>query len=215
MVKDPSLERSKKIFLFLDGEILQGCLGVWCISGAKMSGSETGVMTSSRGEPFNSVGGLQKGPPTSQPMIQNMRLAFSGDGTAVYKPIAPSSPPFHSPNGFSGGVGTESATPGGSAGAINVNIGGGGAGMAEQQPMKKKRGRPRKYGTDGSMSLGPIHGSAAAAPVTSGGGLSSPPAGASADASGGSTASPTLVKKSRGRPPGSSNKKHRLEALGN
>ncbi|KAK4751532.1 hypothetical protein SAY87_005014 [Trapa incisa] len=180
-----------------------------------MSGSETGVMTGSRGETFNNLGGLQKGPPTSQPMIQNMRLAFSGDGTAVYKPIAPGSPSYNSPNGVSlgggGGGGTETATPGGggNGGGINVNIGGtGGDGMAEQHLMKKKRGRPRKYGPDGSMSLGLIHGSAGAAGVASSGGLSSPPAGASGDASGGS------VKKSRGRPLGSSNKKHRLEALG-
>ncbi|PKI33682.1 AT-hook motif nuclear-localized protein 10-like [Punica granatum] len=174
-----------------------------------MSGSERGVMASSRGEPFNNVGGLQKGPLTSQPMIHNMRLAFSGDGTAVYKPITPSSPSYHSPNGVGAGGGAEA---GSEAGGINVNIGGGGVG-AEQQPVKKKRGRPRKYGPDGSMSLALIP-AAAGAVAASTGGFPSPPASAGGGASGGSAASPTSVKKSRGRPPGSSNKKSRLEALG-
>lgn len=51
----------------------------------KMSGSETGVMTSR--DPFSVTGLQHKTEVPSQPVIQNMRLAFSADGAAVYKPI--------------------------------------------------------------------------------------------------------------------------------
>lgn len=153
-----------------------------------MSGSETGlnVMTPNR-EPFNAGGVLQKS--TVQPSVQNMRLAFSADGTAVYKPITPTSPSHRTSGGGGGGGGDASAggsTPGTSQG-LNMNMG--------SEQMKRKRGRPRKYGPDGTMALALV--------PQSGGGFSSPPA-----------ASPNSMKKARGRPPGSG-KKHQLEALGN
>ena len=121
-----------------------------------MSGSETGVMTSR--EPFN-VGALQQqqhqqqqqssSSPPAQPLVQNMRLGFGSDGNAVYKPISAATnatatttatSPTYQLDGGSGG------------GAVNVNVNVGSMSGGEQ--AKRKRGRPRKYGPDGSMALG-------------------------------------------------------------
>ncbi|KAF8409879.1 hypothetical protein HHK36_002397 [Tetracentron sinense] len=148
-----------------------------------MSGSEPGIMSAR--ESFGV--GLQKNPVPSQPPgMQNMRLAFSADGTAVYKPVTTSSPTFQVGGGAGGGDG--------SAGAIvqhslNMNMG---------EPMKRKRGRPRKYGPDGTMAL-------ALTPA--------PPAIQSGGFSPSSAASPSSSKKARGRPPGSG-KKQQMAALG-
>ena len=141
-------------------------------------------------EPFSM--GLQKNAVPSQPVIQNMRLAFSPDGAAVYKPVSGTSPPYQSSGG--------EASTGGAIipHGLNMNMG--------SEPLKRKRGRPRKYGPDGTMAL-------ALSPTSglnvsqSGGGFSSPPATAG-------SASPSSLKKARGRPPGSS-KKQQMEALGN
>ncbi|KAG6484664.1 hypothetical protein ZIOFF_053186 [Zingiber officinale] len=62
-----------------------------------------------------------------------------------------------------------------------------------EEPMKKKRGRPRKYGPDGAMSLGLTPSSASGYSNSAG-------------------SDPTA--KRRGRPPGSG-KKQQLDALGN
>lgn len=174
----------------------------------KMSGSETGVMTSR--EPFSV--GLQKSPVTSsQPVIQNMRLAFSADGTAVYKPVAATSPSYQ-PSGTAV-VETAAVAGGGGDGVpqgINVNMG--------SEPMKRKRGRPRKYGPDGSMALALTAAPSPLSATQSGGGFSPTPSTAAAAAPAppappGGSASPTSLKKARGRPPGSS-KKLQLQALG-
>ncbi|XAR64290.1 hypothetical protein NMG60_11024567 [Bertholletia excelsa] len=158
-----------------------------------MSGSEAGaVMTS--GEPFTI--GIQTSPLASQPVIHNIRPAYSSDGTPVYKPVTGSSPPYHS------GAGDGSATAGNvMSHNLNMNMG---------EHMKKKRGRPRKYGPDGAMALALTHGQSTSAVSPSIGQFSSAPGPPSA-ASGGSV-SPSF-KKARGRPPGSS-KKLQLEALG-
>ncbi|CAB4278840.1 unnamed protein product [Prunus armeniaca] len=184
-----------------------------------MSGSETGVMTSR--EPF-SVGGLQKSPLQSQAAIQNMRLNFSPDGSAaaLYKPVpAASSPTYQSSAAASAAAGGSAHVPvqagEGSPGAavmapapaaagLNMNMG--------SEPMKRKRGRPRKYGPDGTMALA-LSPSAASVTVTqSSGGAFSPPPPHPPPPSVGS-ASPTSIKKARGRPPGST-KKQQLDALG-
>lgn len=164
---------------------------IWwsCTSRNEMSGSETGVLTSR--EPFNA--GLQKSPAPSQPVLQNMCLAYSADGrTAEYKPLTATSPPtFHSSTAVTGTIvnGTDSGH-GGDALGINFNMG--------SKPLKRKRGRPRKYGPDGAMALG-----------------SEPkPSTVTVNQSSGGFASPTSLKKVRGRPPGSS-KKQQLELLGN
>jgi len=193
----------------------------------KMSGSETGVMTSR--DPFSVTGLQHKTEVPSQPVIQNMRLAFSADGAAVYKPITTATTttaasPTYQPGGVEGSAVGASVSP------HWINVGGSGG-----DPMKRKRGRPRKYGPDGTMALAIASApqSVAVTPLTSSG-LSSPPAQAQAQvqplvptpspgsdvgvagpavALGGSV-SPTGVKKARGRAPGSS-KKQQLDALGN
>ncbi|XWS20814.1 hypothetical protein CRYUN_Cryun30bG0001600 [Craigia yunnanensis] len=162
----------------------------------KMSGSETGVMPSR--ESYN-LAMQQKSPVLSQPVIQNMRLAFSADGTAAYKPITASSPtyqPASSGGGAEGSAGGPQVTQGQ---ALNMSMG--------SEPLKRKRGRPRKYGPDGTIPLAliPAPSSVSINQSNSGGGFPSP--------SGESVSSPTSAKKARGRPPGSG-KKHQLEALG-
>ncbi|XP_021902578.1 AT-hook motif nuclear-localized protein 10 [Carica papaya] len=171
-----------------------------------MAGSETGVMTSR--EPFGV--GLQMSPVPSQPVMQNMRLAFSSDGTAVYKSMNATSPSYQ-PNSTGatpvgvvegGSTGGHAMTPG-----LNMNMG--------SEPMKRKRGRPRKYGPDGAMGLALMPGQQSVAGTQSigAGGFSSPPLTASASLPSGASVSPTSLKKARGRPPGST-KKQQLEALG-
>ncbi|XP_028765878.1 AT-hook motif nuclear-localized protein 10 isoform X3 [Neltuma alba] len=154
-----------------------------------MSGSETGVMASR--EPFNV--GHQNSPAPSQPVLQNTRMSYNADGTTEYKHLAAISPPtYHSSTAVTGTIvnGTD-AGQGGEASGINVNM--------VNEPLKRKRGRPRKYRPDDAMAL-------VSAPK--------PPA-LSVNQSSGGSASPTStsLKKVRGRPPGSS-KKHQLEALG-
>ncbi|KAJ6306152.1 hypothetical protein OIU78_021473 [Salix suchowensis] len=184
-----------------------------------MPGSETGVMTSR--EPFSVTGLQQKTAVQSQPFIQNLRLDFSADDAALYKPITtvttPSAAsPTYQPGGGEGSAGEAVVSPHG----INVNMGGGSGG----ESMKRKRGRPRKYGPDGTMALALA---SAAQPIALRLNLSFRPCLldlilASLGAAGvvspppvtlGGSVSPTGVKKARGRPPGS-RKKQQLNALG-
>ncbi|XP_043708943.1 AT-hook motif nuclear-localized protein 10-like isoform X2 [Telopea speciosissima] len=165
-----------------------------------MSGSEPGIMSAR--ESFGV--GLQKSPAPSQPSgIANMRLAFSSDGTAVYKPLN-TSPTIFQPS--SGAAATGSAGGGGGDGTtgaivqhgLNMNMG---------EPMKRKRGRPRKYGPGGTMALALTP----TTPAVPSGGFSSP---STATTTGTAAASsPSSMKKARGRPPGSS-KKQQMSALG-
>lgn len=168
-----------------------------------MSGSETGVMSSR--EVAYSLGMQQKSSVASQPVMHNMRLAYSGDGTAVYKPINASSPTYHQPPATSGGG---AAMAEGSAGGSPVVTQG-------SEPLKRKRGRPRKYGPDGSMPM-PV-GLIQQAPPSSVGVTQSNSGGAFPSPSPPPPPpplpSPTSTKKARGRPLGSG-KKHQLEALG-
>lgn len=183
-----------------------------------MSGSETGVL-----EPFTV--GIQKSPVPSQQAVQNMRLAYSADGTAVYKPVPGSSPPYQSNAGTTpAGVSTGGGGGAGTGGNVGTGGGGGGGGestygstglsqnlnMNSGETMKRKRGRPRKYGTDGSMALALTTSPTPGSVTPSSGAFSPPSQGA---ASQGGLASPGSLKKARGRPPGSS-KKQQLEALG-
>ncbi|KAA8514740.1 hypothetical protein F0562_017919 [Nyssa sinensis] len=161
-----------------------------------MSGSETGVMATR--EPFTV--GIQETPLPSQPVIQNMRLAYSADGTAVYKPVAGSSPPYQS---SAPSVGGGESSAGGNMVPHNLN-------MNMGEPMKRKRGRPRKYVPDGTMSLA-LTSAQPAVTVTQSSGAFSPPPPLSVPSGG--SASPSSLKKARGRPPGSS-KKQQMEALG-
>nr|XP_010927314.1 AT-hook motif nuclear-localized protein 10 [Elaeis guineensis] len=163
--------------------------------------SEPGIMSGR--ESFNV--GMQKSPVQSQPSMQSMRLAFAPDGTAIYKPITTSSPP-PPPYQGGGGAGSTGGGDGPSPAAItphglNINVG---------EPVKRKRGRPRKYGPDGTMSLALTTVSPTAAVSPGSGGFSPSSAGAGNPAS---SASVEAMKKARGRPPGSG-KKQQLAALG-
>ncbi|XP_054794240.1 AT-hook motif nuclear-localized protein 10-like [Prosopis cineraria] len=154
-----------------------------------MSGSETGVMASM--ESLNVR--HQNSPAPSQPVLQNISMAYGADGTTEYKHLAAITPPtYHSSTAVTGTIinGTDAGQGGGTSG-INVNM--------VSEPLKRKRGRPRKYGPDGAMAL-----------------VSEPkPLAVSVNQSSGGPASPTStsLKKVRGRPPGSS-KKQQSEVLG-
>ncbi|CAL9778760.1 unnamed protein product [Musa acuminata subsp. burmannicoides] len=168
--------------------------------------SEPGIMPAR--EPFSS--GMQKSPAQAPPAIQSMRLAFTPDGTAIYKPITSTSPPPPAPapapyQGGGGGGGTtgsgvEGPSPMMAPHGLNITMG---------EPVKRKRGRPRKYGPDGTMALALIPTSAAASGAPGGGGFSLSPTGTTNRAS---SADPS--KKARGRPPGSG-KKQQMAALEN
>ncbi|RWV81021.1 hypothetical protein GW17_00057603 [Ensete ventricosum] len=160
--------------------------------------SEQGFMASRDSSSFNI--GLQTSPLQPQSLeMQSMRLAYTADGTAIYKPISSSSPVPQPPPTYLGGGGGSIATGDGSTASaavsphgLNINVG---------EPVKKKRGRPRKYGPDG-LALTSL---ATAASVSS----SSPPAGTGHLAPSGSA---DATKKPKGRPPGSS-KKQQMGAL--
>ncbi|KAI3892256.1 hypothetical protein MKX03_030658 [Papaver bracteatum] len=190
-----------------------------------ISGSESGIMSAGR----DSFGGVQKNHQihNSQPSggggTTSMRLAFSSDGTAVYAPIISNSPTYQpSGGGGSGGLGggdnssSNILKPG-----LNMNVSGG-------EPMKRKRGRPRKYGPDGSIA-GQLTITAPPPPAPTGPTPTlvpvqlqppvsvqpppPPPPGLSNSSTPTSPPSPSSMKKSRGRPPGSG-KKHQMDALG-
>ncbi|XP_072961925.1 AT-hook motif nuclear-localized protein 10-like [Typha angustifolia] len=113
--------------------------------------------------------------PSSAGLMSGMRLSFDQMNPSVSKPMD------------SSGLGSLYHGDGGVQSMRQCSV----VNMGE--PMKKKRGRPRKYGPDGNMAL-------ALTP------MSSPP---------GYTNSPMSdpAAKKRGRPPGSG-KKQQLEALG-
>lgn len=160
---------------------------------------EQGVMAGR--EPF----GLPKTPatPPSSGGTQGLRMAYTTDGTAIFTPV------------ISVSVLPATATyqpVGGSAVTASSLAGVGGNGGAGEPVPKKKRGRPRKYGPDGSMSLALVPASMATAPAPPGvSGAFSPNGPKATNAA--PSASPDGAKK-RGRPKGSTNKKH-VAALGN
>lgn len=192
-----------------------------------MAGSEPGIMSSR--ETFGV--GIQKSPIHTQSSgTPNMRLAYSSDGTAVYKPlISSSSPTYSAPTSVSvtvpsagagvgvGGSGGGGGGGGGSSGnGTGDNSAGGGTAMVPhgismnmigigEPVVKRKRGRPRKYGPDGTMALALSPATPQSLP-TPGGGVFSP-------SSLGSASPSSSMKKSRGRPPGSG-KKQQMAALG-
>ncbi|XP_068652099.1 AT-hook motif nuclear-localized protein 10-like [Aristolochia californica] len=141
--------------------------------------------------------GLPKSPIQSQPpALQNMRLAFSSEGTPVYKPVTASAPQYPGTSPTGGGADGSSA-PAMVQHGINMIMG---------EPVKRKRGRPRKYGPDGTMAL---------ALTTVSPGASVPQSGGNGSGSESVFPSPTQssMKKARGRPPGSG-KKQQMAALG-
>ncbi|KAJ9553866.1 hypothetical protein OSB04_017911 [Centaurea solstitialis] len=175
-----------------------------------------------------------------------MQMNGSESGGRIFEPsMAPvTSPPpgnsirtTYTPGvpGSYGGVATDlMSSSGGSGGGgggfhqninINEHVGGGGG-----ESMMKKRGRPRKYGPDGSMSPS-ARAAAKLTPtgVTSAASLNGafeqhqqqpPPQSAAPPISAAPVSSIPMdegfasAKKARGRPPGSSNKKQKGESLG-
>ncbi|XP_008796079.1 AT-hook motif nuclear-localized protein 10-like [Phoenix dactylifera] len=152
--------------------------------------SEPGTMTA--GE--LSDAGKQRNPAQALPSMYTMRLVTSSDGTAVYESISSSSPPPH---------------PGGGGCADGNSVAGAphGLGVSTGEAFKRKRGRPRKYGPNGTLAL-PLTtvSPSASAPPAAAGGFSLPSSAAA-------SAAAQAMKKARGRPPGSS-KKQQLAALG-
>lgn len=142
--------------------------------------------------------------------MQNMQLIYAPDGTAIYKPLASASPPAPPPpyQGGGGGGGAGAAAGDGAPPAVPLH----GLNISLGEPVKRKRGRPRKYGPDGSMALAPTPvSSASPLPPGAGAGAFSPsPAGSTKPAS----STPSKSNKKRGRPPGSG-KKQQMAALGN
>ncbi|KAJ0964351.1 hypothetical protein J5N97_029473 [Dioscorea zingiberensis] len=137
---------------------------------SRMNSSETpGIMVGSNsfgaGVPTSSMAM----PPSSVGIMPGMRLSFNH--------MPPSSKPMDSSSALYPGDGMQGMRPGG---VLNMS----------GEPVKKKRGRPRKYGPDGSMAL-------ALSPLSA---HSNSPM---TESSG----------KKRGRPPGSG-KKQQLDALG-
>ncbi|CAA7407251.1 unnamed protein product [Spirodela intermedia] len=160
--------------------------------------SDLGIMA---GREQYSVG-LQKSP--LQP--QTMQLSFNPDGAPIYKPVTSGSTVYQAAGVGAGGVGDigEDAAQAVAPYRLNMNVG---------EPIKRKRGRPRKYGPEGSMALelgslsSPMGASGSSGfPSTAAGSSSNP-------ASSPSSASASVTKKARGRPPGSG-KKQQLAALG-
>lgn len=161
-----------------------------------MSGSETGAVM----PPAFTLGGVHNSPVPAQ----SMHLSYTSDGTALYKPL-PNSPPaaqYQQQQPVNPAETSVAAQP---AGVVapppqqNVNVG---------ELVKKKRGRPRKYGPDGSMALSltsPGSGGLASP-------LQSPPSQNLVKSPVGGSASGSEPKKGRGRPLGSS-KKHQMKAL--
>ncbi|KAL6578241.1 hypothetical protein OROMI_010569 [Orobanche minor] len=159
-----------------------------------MSGvSETAAVMTSR-EPFTlnptvSPGQAQN-PSASQPQLdQQMRVSYTPD--IAYRSVG-SPPPYHS-------------MPGGSQQVMNLNSG----------DQKRRRGRPRKYMPDGNMAAMAM--ASAQQPINMAMPPQmqtfSPPVPPPLQPLVGGSASPT-VKKSRGRPAGSINRKKQMEAIG-
>ncbi|CAN4095505.1 unnamed protein product [Withania somnifera] len=135
-------------------------------------------------------------PPSS---VQNMHMNYRDENASMFVP--PPTMPYSSPERSSG-------------------AGAGGGFSNSSETMKRKRGRPRKYGPDGSMAMG-LNTAGASPPVAGGtvtaGGLSLKEPVNSAAGGGQSLSegpgSPTSMKKARGRPPGSG-KKQQVDNFG-
>ncbi|KAL5230135.1 hypothetical protein ABZP36_028911 [Zizania latifolia] len=155
--------------------------------------------------------GMPKSPPAQAPpsseAIQSVRMAYTTDGTPVFTPVSAGvAPPGFQPGGSVTGSSMRSAAAAGGNGVAALPDSG--------EPMvKKKRGRPRKYGPDGSMSLALVTAPSAAGSTPVAQGVSGPFSPTpSKPASLTSSVWPDGMKK-RGRPKGSTNKP-RMDAVG-
>ncbi|KAI3717086.1 hypothetical protein L1987_68439 [Smallanthus sonchifolius] len=119
-------------------------------------------------------------------MSNNMRLPYSTDGPAMYTSIHRPTPTYSNPNGAAALV--SHAGEDDSMAMVTAGVDAGGS-----VAVKRKRGRPRKYTPDASVSPPP--------------GML-PPGQAAGEASDFSSPALDSGKKRRGRPPGSLNKQH-------
>ncbi|KAF3331143.1 putative lysozyme-like protein [Carex littledalei] len=169
--------------------------------------SEQGMVPGSGREHFTMA--MQKNPVQSQSPLQSMRLTYAPDGTALYKQVlSPSQTPPFQPSTGSGSAAAPSSR------AATVPSSGGGNGTSSHglsismggEVVRKKRGRPRKYGPDGGMSLG-LEQQQSGLGQAGAEGFSSPLA--SGPGKPVSSTPPDGMKK-RGRPLGSTNKKRQI-----
>lgn len=127
-------------------------------------------------------------------------MGGSGSGTQTGLPGQGGIRPPLQPGGSVGSTFTVESSPRAAIPPHTVNVGGGPlATLPSAEPVvKRKRGRPRKYGPDGtvSLALSPTPSSTAGSVLGIGSGSSTP-----------------LQKRSRGRPPGSG-RKQQLASLG-
>ncbi|XP_020532771.1 AT-hook motif nuclear-localized protein 10 isoform X2 [Jatropha curcas] len=151
-------------------------------------------------------GGIEMNQSPTLTATSNMNLAFRADG--VYKPIMPDDTfhhvqtiPSHQHEILEMGVGS------GGAVGVDVDVDVDGFNMNSGEPIKRKRGRPRKYSPPhGSISLNltsPLSHHQQQSPLLHQSGFQSPP----------SPTTSSLAKKARGRPPGST-RKNQLSSLG-
>jgi len=152
--------------------------------------------------------GMPKSPPAppASAAMQSVRMAHTADGTPVFAPVTSAAPPSYQPQVAVHGPSMSTAAATGGNGAM--------ASPGISEPVaKKKRGRPKKYGPDGSMSLALVPASSATGSPAMGQGSSGPLSLAGPNpANSVLGVSPDGVKK-RGRPKGSTNKP-RMGALG-
>ncbi|CAI9771456.1 unnamed protein product [Fraxinus pennsylvanica] len=175
-----------------------------------MSGPEANTLMTSR-DPFtiaHASSAVHNPPaPAQTPAVsqaqldQSMRMVYSTDGSAtVYRPVGSSPQPYN-------------PAPAGAATVKNET-------SLNSGEQKRKRGRPRKYGPDGSMAVAMTSAQrpVGVSPPTSGTfsqSMVTPPSVATPPQMQpplGRSASPT-TKKGRGRPRGSSKKQHK-ETMG-
>lgn len=158
------------------------------------------------------------------PPIPSMRLAYAADGTAVYKPVPAVSPPPPPPPFQGGGAAAASglvaavtgstvttAAPVGESNSNLVPMTSPGLNLSSGESLKRKRGRPRKYGPDGTMARALVMVPDGASPVSGAFSPTSPPGTGGSPFSHSRPAS--VTKKPMGRPPGSG-KKQQMAALG-
>ena len=138
-------------------------------------------------EPF----GLPNSPPTppSSGPMQTMRMAYGPDGTPFFAPVSSAPPPTETYQPRSGGAPVPDAAAAGGNGAPPFRV-------SMEDSAQKKRGRPRKYGDDGSMALALVPAQNPAEPAPGAHGPFSPSA----------MSAPPVGMKKRGRPKGSTNK---------